>query len=164
MDSYTIRNMIPSDWDEVKTIYEEGIRTKNATFETSAGTWKKWDQDHLSEPRLVAQSDGHILGWTALSPVSGRCIYDGVADVSIYIGTDARGKGVGSALLEKLIEESERQNIWTLQAGIFPENEGSIKLHEKSGFRIVGTREKMGIMDGTWRDILLMERRSKKVM
>jgi len=164
MDEFSIRAMHSTDWDSVKTIYEAGIRTKNATFETSAGPWEKWDKDHLSEPRLVAETDAGILGWAALSPVSGRCVYGGVADVSVYIAPEGRGKGIGTALMEKLVEESERLNIWTLQAGIFPENRASIKLHIKSGFRVVGTREKIGKMDGTWRDILLMERRSKIVM
>lgn len=164
MSIFFIRNMAPSDWDDVKAIYEDGIRSKNATFETSAGSWEKWNKGHLTEPRLVAEYNSGILGWAALSPVSGRCVYGGVAEVSVYIGANARGKGVGTELLKKLIEISERHEFWTLQAGIFPENKGSIKLHQKAGFRIVGTREKIGKMDGTWRDILLMERRSKKVM
>lgn len=164
MTSINIRNMTASDWDDVKSIYEAGIATRNATFETSTGTWEEWDAGHLSMPRLVADSSGKILGWAALSPVSGRCIYQGVAEVSVYVGTGAKGKGIGTALLSRLISESEQEEIWTLQAGIFPENGPSIKLHEKLGFRIVGTREKIGKMDGQWRDVILMERRSMIIM
>ncbi len=157
-----IRPLESADWEQVKTIFEEGIRTKNATFETSAGTWNEWDESHMTDPRLVALDGDRIIGWAALSPVSNRCVYGGVAEVSVYVAAAAQGKGVGFALLGRLIEESEHQNIWTLQAGIFPENNASVKLHEKAGFRIVGTREKLGRMDGHWRDVLLMERRSEK--
>lgn len=163
-DSIRIRQMKPSDWENVKSIYEAGIATKNATFDTSAGTWEKWDSDHLTDARLVAENSDQIQGWAALSPVSERCVYGGVAEVSVYIANDVQGKGLGTALLDRLIGESEQQNIWTLQAGIFPENKASVKLHEKMGFRIVGTREKIGKMDGQWRDVVLMERRSKNVM
>ncbi|CAN5471768.1 GNAT family N-acetyltransferase [soil metagenome] len=163
-DSVEIREMMQSDWEGVKSIYEAGIATKNATFETSAGTWKKWNSDHLTSPRLVAENSDQILGWAALSPVSGRCVYGGVAEVSVYIANAAQEKGVGTALLDRLITKSEQQNIWTLQAGIFPENKASLRLHEKMGFRIVGKREKIGKMDGQWRDVVLMERRSKNVM
>lgn len=156
--------MKPHDWESVKSIFEDGIATKNATFETAAGTWEKWNSDHLTDARLVAENSDQIQGWAALSPVSGRCVYGGVAEVSVYVANAMHGKGLGSALLDRLIEESEQQNIWTLQAGIFPENKASINLHKKLGFRIVGTREKIGKMDGQWRDVVLMERRSKKVM
>lgn len=158
-----IRPLKASDWEQVKTIYEEGIQTKNATFETSAGSWQDWDDSHFSTPRFVAEENARILGWAALSPVSDRCVYGGVAEVSVYVSSVAQGKGIGSALLNKLVTSSEKQDIWTLQAGIFPENKPSINLHEKNGFRIVGTREKLGKMDGQWRDVLLMERRSKTV-
>ena len=161
--SYTemkIRNMNPDDWPAVREIYEEGIATKMATFETSAGTWEKWDQGHLAEPRLVMTKGEEVLGWAALSRVSGRCVYGGVAEVSVYIRASAKGRGIGTLLLEELIRRSEENGIWTLQAGIFADNHPSIKLHEKVGFRLVGTREKLGRLDGVWRDIVLMERRS----
>jgi L-amino acid N-acyltransferase YncA len=158
-----IRNMNPDDWPEVREIYEEGIATKMATFETSSGTWEKWDQGHLTEPRLVTTEGEEVLGWAALSPVSGRCVYGGVAEVSVYIRASAKGRGIGTQLLEELIRRSEENGIWTLQAGIFADNHPSIKLHEKVGFRLVGTREKLGRLDGVWRDIVLMERRSDVV-
>jgi L-amino acid N-acyltransferase YncA len=163
MNEVMIRSMDDSDRERVLSIYEEGIRTGNATFETSAGSWEQWDAGHLKSPRLVAESAEEVVGWAALSPVSGRCVYGGVAEVSVYVSSAARGKGIGVALLTRLTEESEKHNIWTLQAGIFPENEASIKIHEKAGFRTVGIREKLGKMDGRWRDVVLMERRSEKV-
>lgn len=158
-----IKNMQPKHWSKVREIYEEGIATKMATFETEAGSWEKWDKTHLPEPRLVAESGGLIIGWAALSGVSNRCVYEGVAEVSIYISTSKTGKGVGSQLLQALIQQSEKLGIWTLQAGVFTENHASIKLHEKHGFRIVGIREKLGKMDGSWRDVTLLERRSRSV-
>lgn len=156
--------MKPDDWGMVKAIYVEGIQSGNATFETSAGSREKWDADHLQEPRLVCEKKGTVVGWAALSPVSDRCVYGGVAEVSVYVSAGARGHGIGSALLKRLVEETESQGIWTLQAGIFPENEASIHLHKKAGFRTVGTREKLGKMDGQWRDVVLMERRSENVL
>lgn len=155
-----IRNMNPEDWLPVSEIYEEGIATKMATFEISAGTWEKWDQGHLNESRLVMAEGEEVLGWAALSSVSGRCVYSGVAEVSVYIRSLAKGRGIGTRLLEELIRQSEESGIWTLQAGIFADNHPSIKLHEKMGFRLVGSREKLGQLDGVWRDIVLMERRS----
>lgn len=163
MESHQIRPMKPGDWGLVKAIYDEGMQSGNATFETSAGSWEKWDTDHMQEPRLVCEMRVPVVGWAALSPVSDRCAYGGVADVSVYVSAGARGHGIGSALLKRLVEESESQGLWTLQAGIFPENEASIHLHKKAGFRIVGTREKLGKMDGRWRDVVLMERRSENV-
>ena len=158
-----IRAMKPSDWPQVKRIYEEGIATGHATFETSAPTYDDWDQSHLEIGRYVyTGEDDKILGWVALSPVSDRCVYGGVAEQMVYVARDARGKGVGGALLEALIRETEKQGYWTLQAGIFPENTGSMKLHEKHGFRVVGVREKLGQMKGVWRDVILLERRSGK--
>jgi len=151
-----------TDWQMVKTIYEEGIATGNATFQQSAPEWEEWNNSHLKFSRIIAQENNTIIGWAALTPVSGRCVYAGVAEVSVYISTSARGQGLGKQLLEKLVEESEVNNIWTLQAGIFPENIASIKIHESCGFRILGTREKIGQMNGVWRDTILMERRSKK--
>jgi L-amino acid N-acyltransferase YncA len=155
--------MQPEHWQQVKIIYEDGIKTGNATFETSAPEWEVWDQAHMQQCRLLAVENNTVLGWAALVPVSGRCVYAGVAEVSVYISADARGKGLGKLLLQKLIEESEANNLWTLQAGIFPENIASIKIHQDSGFRIIGKREKIGKMNGIWRDTLLLERRSDKV-
>jgi len=159
----TIQNLEPAHYSSVKRIYEEGIATGNATFQTEAPEWDEWNNSHLQHSRLVAIENGELLGWAALTPVSGRCVYAGVAEVSVYVSTKARGKGVGKFLLEKLIEESERNNIWTLQAGVFPENASSLKIHEASGFRKIGLREKIGKMKGIWRDTVLLEKRSKAV-
>lgn len=154
--------MKPSDWEAVKEIYEEGIATGNATFQQSAPTWHEWNSTHLQHSRIVAK-DNNVLGWAALTPVSGRCVYAGVAEVSVYVSDKARGKGLGKQLLQKLVDESEANNIWTLQAGIFPENIASIKIHEACGFRILGKRERIGKMNGIWRDTVLLERRSETV-
>jgi len=153
--------MQPTDWEAVKRIYEEGIATGNATFQQQAPDWKEWDSSHLQHSRIIAKENDAIAGWAALTAVSGRCVYAGVAEVSVYVSENARGKGLGKKLLQSLVEESEANNIWTLQAGIFPENISSIKIHEDCGFHILGTREKIGQMNGTWRDTILMERRSK---
>ena len=155
--------MSPADWPAVRAIYEEGIATGNATFQPEAPLWEEWDAGHLRSCRLVAEHAGHIVGWAALSGVSSRCVYAGVAEVSIYVAADARGGGIGRQLLEALVAESERAGIWTLQAGIFPENLPSVTVHERCGFRVVGRREKLGQMDGRWRDVLLLERRSRSV-
>jgi L-amino acid N-acyltransferase YncA len=153
--------MTPDDWPHVRAIYLEGIATGNATFETEAPSWEAWDRAHVAEPRLVARDvDGSVLGWVAVTPVSGRCVYAGVADLSVYVSAAARGRGVGRLLLQALIESSERTGIWTLQAGIFPENAPSLALHRACGFRDVGRRERIGKMHGVWRDVLLLERRS----
>lgn len=157
----TLDKMLPADWEALKQIYEEGIATGNATFQQRAPGWEEWNNDHLPHSRIIAKEDGTILGWAALTRVSGRCVYAGVAEVSVYVSSKARGKGVGKQLLQKLIEESEANNIWTLQAGIFPENIASVKIHEALGFRILGTRERIGQMNGKWRDTIFMERRSK---
>ncbi|WP_285057557.1 GNAT family N-acetyltransferase [Pedobacter ginsengisoli] len=156
-----IIKLLPAHSDDVKTIYLHGIATKQATFQTEAPSWEEWDKGHLPELRYVAIIDGAVAGWAALSPVSSRCVYAGVTEVSVYVHEDYRGKGAGTALLQKLITESETNNIWTLQSGIFPENIASIALHEKLGFRKIGYREKIGKMDGLWRDTVMMERRSK---
>ena len=149
-----IEAMQPEDWPAVREIYLEGIATKNATFETEAPEWAKWDAGHLKACRLVARSNGQVVGWAALSPVSGRCVYAGVAEESIYIASSARGQGVGKKLLAALVDESEQAGLWTLQTGIFPENQVSIHLHEQCGFRVLGVREKVGQMDGVWRDVV----------
>lgn len=156
-----IRALEPNDWNDVKGIYIEGIATRQATFQTDAPSWEDWDQAHLPTLRYVGIKDGQIAGWIALSPVSGRCVYAGVAEVSIYVSEKFRGQKVGFYLLEFLIAESEKQGIWTLQAGIFPENYASLSLHQKSGFRIIGFREKVGKQHGIWRNVNLLERRSK---
>lgn len=158
-----IRHMHKTDWEDVARIYEEGISTGFATFEQQAPTYESWDQAHVESCRLIAEEDGHILGWAALSPVSGRCVYGGVGEVSIYIGTESRGKGVGKALLKKLVTESENAGFWTIQSGIFPENKGSIALHEKVGFRFIGKRERVAKIHGIWKDNLLFEKRSNTI-
>lgn len=150
-------------WEDVRRIYLEGIATGNATFEKSAPDWSKWDTGHLPSCRLVAIDSGSVIGWAALSAVSGRCVYSGVAEVSVYVASNAQGRGTGRALLNELVVASERANVWTLQSGIFPENTASIELHKRCGFRIVGIRERLGCMDGRWRDVALMERRSAVV-
>lgn len=155
--------MLPFHWESVKQIYLEGIAAGNATFQTSAPSWSDWDEAHVKNSRIIAVEENEILGWAALTPVSGRCVYAGVGEVSVYVSKKARGKGVGKKLLQALIQESEKNNFWTLQAGIFPENNASVKIHVESGFRIIGTREKIGQSKGLWRDTLLLERRSKTV-
>ena len=153
-----------SHYSIVKEIYELGIATGNATFQTEAPSWEIWDQEHLTKGRLIAIDENNkIVGWAALTPVSGRCVYAGVAEVSVYVHPNAQGKGIGKKLLEQLIRESEKDNLWTLQAGVFPENSSSLKIHEQCGFRKVGYREKIGKMKNVWRDTVLLERRSKAV-
>ena len=160
---YVIDEMRADDWQQVRAIYLEGIATGHATFETEAPTRESWDAAHLRAGRLVARAGGEVSGWAALSPVSGRCVYAGVAEVSVYVGRAFRGRGCGRALLEALIRSSEAAGIWTLQAGIFPENDESVRLHLRCGFREVGRRERIGRMGGRWRDTLLLERRSEIV-
>ena len=159
----TIRPMRPEDWPMVRSIYEEGIATGDATFESSAPSWEKWDAGHLAIGRLVAEVDGTVAGWAALSGVSDRCVYAGVAEVSVYVAESARGRGIGRQLLQALIEAAEGGGIWTLQAGIFPENTSSVALHLGSGFRELGRRERLGQLGGGWRDVLLRERRSRSI-
>jgi phosphinothricin acetyltransferase len=159
----TIEQMTAGSWSEVARIYEAGIATGNATFETKVPDWDSWDKAHRKDCRLVAKIDNKIAGWAALSNVSDRCVYSGVAEVSIYVDSEFRGMGIGDKLMDALIKESELNGIWTLQAGIFPENTGSIKLHHKYGFTTVGTRKSLGKLRNKWRDVLLLERRSKIV-
>ncbi|PIB29314.1 phosphinothricin acetyltransferase [Maribacter sp. 4U21] len=159
-----IKPMDQGHWDVVSEIYKEGIDTGIATFETQVPTYKDWDKAHLKSCRIVALDKTTVIGWAALSPVSGRCVYGGVGEVSVYISRTSRGTGVGKLLMKHLIYESEKEGLWTLQSGIFPENKASIKLHEKVGFRYIGKRERVGrTSQGTWKDNLLFERRSKLV-
>jgi phosphinothricin acetyltransferase len=162
-ESYCLAEMTADDWPLVRAIYLEGIAGGNATFEKTAPAWEQWDSGHLPGCRLVAREGDAVAGWAALSGVSGRCVYAGVAEVSVYVASRAQGRGLGLALLNALVEASERAGIWTLQAGIFPENVASLRIHQKAGFRTVGVREKLGAMDGRWRDVVLMERRSAVV-
>ena len=158
-----IERMRPGHWGSVRAIYREGIATGDATFETEAPEWELWDAAHLRCCRLVALEGESVAGFAALSPVSSRKVYEGVAEVSVYVGARFRGKGVGRALLEALIRESEAAGIWTLQAGVFPENAASVALHLACGFREAGRRERVGKLAGRWRDTVLLERRSKVV-
>jgi phosphinothricin acetyltransferase len=159
----TITALLPKHWPSVKTIYEDGLATGHASFQTTAPSWEEWDAAHLLHSRLVAVDGNQVIGWAALTPVSSRCVYAGVAEVSIYIDPLRQKEGIGTVLLEKLIEDSEQNGIWTLQAGIFPENKASLHLHESAGFRQVGYREKIGQMKGIWRDTILLEKRSQTV-
>ena len=163
MNEIKICQMTDKSWSEVARIYESGIATKNATFQTEAPDWDSWDKAHRKDCRLIAVINDTIVGWAALSNVSSRCVYSGVAEVSVYVDSEFRGKGVGDKLMDSLINESEMNGIWSLQAGIFPENIGSINLHHKHGFRTIGIKERIGKMDKTWRDVTMVERRSKTV-
>jgi L-amino acid N-acyltransferase YncA len=158
-----IRGMEAADWEDVRAVYLEGIATGDATFETDAPEWERWDAAHLAHCRLVARSGETMAGWAALSPVSARRVYAGVAETSVYVAANFRGVGVGRALLGALIICSEQHGIWTLQAGIFPENLASLALHRQHGFREVGRRERLGKMNDRWRDVVLLERRSEVV-
>lgn len=158
-----IKRLRQEHYPEVAQIYLHGIRTGNATFQTDAPIWEEWTKSHLEHSRIVAVQNGRVLGWAALTPVSGRCVYAGVAEVSVYVTDSLKGRGIGTQLLKNLIAESEKNNIWTLQAGIFPENAASLKIHENLGFRKIGLRERIGQMNGKWRDTVLLERRSTVV-
>jgi phosphinothricin acetyltransferase len=173
---FPIMPMPPELWPAVREIYREGIATGTATFETEIPSLEKWDSNHHKDCRLVAlepfEKDGEfvipleqvtVIGWAALSPVSGRPVYRGVAEVSVYVAAAVRGRGVGKALLRALVNESEQNGIWTLQAGVFPENVASISLHKSCGFREVGVRRRIGKLGDVWRDVLLLERRSANV-
>jgi phosphinothricin acetyltransferase len=158
--SVTVDAMQPADWDAVARIYAEGLGTGHATFETSVPGWAAWDASHLPEHRFVARSGDAVMGWIAVSPVSSRCVYEGVVEESVYVAERARGAGIGRLLLERLIESTESAGIWTIETGIFPENLASLALHESCGFHRVGVRERLGRLDGRWRDVVLLERRS----
>ena len=155
-----IRRMGPGDWPHVAAIYAAGIATRNATFETEVPSWKEWDAAHLADHRFVAVEGDNVAGWVALTAYSDRCCYEGVADLSVYVDPASQGRGIGRLLLEQVIRSSVEAEIWTLQAGIFPENAASLALHRRCGFRDVGTRERIGKLDGVWRDVLLLERRA----
>lgn len=157
----SIRPLGERDWPAVRAIYAEGIATGDATFETAAPAWERWDAAHLAAHRLVALIDSEVCGWAALSPVSDRCAYEGVAEDSVYVAAAARGRGVGHALLTPLLTSADAGGIWTVQAGIFPENVASVRLHQRCGFRVVGTRERLGCLHGVWRDVILLERRKR---
>jgi L-amino acid N-acyltransferase YncA len=160
---FVIGPMDGDDWPEVLAVYEEGIASHEGTFETSAPSWVEWSEAHLPECRLVARGEGILLGWAALSPVSRRQCYSGVAEVSIYVLGAARGRGIGTALLEELITESEACGFWTLQGARFPENDASLRLLARCGFREIGRRERIARLNGVWRDTVLAERRSQRV-
>jgi L-amino acid N-acyltransferase YncA len=157
----SVRSLVRDDWPAVRDIYEQGIATGNATFETEAPDWSAWDRVHSL--RLVAEQGGEVLGWAALSPVSERCVYEGVAEDSVYVSSAAQGRGVGRLLLDELVRRAEADGIWTVQTGVFPENRASLELHKRCGFRVVGVRERLGKHDGVWRDVVFLERRSKEV-
>jgi L-amino acid N-acyltransferase YncA len=156
----SIGPMSPSDWAAVAVVYEEGIATGQATFDERPPAWADWDRGHLTEPRLVARRGGRVVGFAALSPTSGRPVYRGVAEVSLYVAAEERSSGVGRALGLALVEASERAGIWTLEGLIFPENRASLTLCEALGCRVVGVRERLGRMGDRWRDVVLVERRS----
>jgi L-amino acid N-acyltransferase YncA len=158
---FAIDSMRAEDWNSVRVIYMEGIGSGNATFEKSAPEWEHWDKEHLAACRLVARCGNEVLGWAALSAVSHRPAYAGVAEASVYVAERARGSGIGRALLSALITNSEREGIWTLQAAIFPENTASLELVRSLGFRVVGTRVRLGCLNDHWRDVVLLERRSR---
>jgi phosphinothricin acetyltransferase len=163
MQQLVFRQMMPSDWQAVAQIYKEGIDTGNATFQTEIPTWEEWDRGHLKICRIVAEINNKVVGWVSLLAVSNRPVFTGVAEVSIYISAQHRGQKIGHQLLKQVIAESETNNIWLLHSGIFRENSSSIKIHESLGFRNMGYREKMGKMNGVWRDVLILERRSRIV-
>ena len=154
-----VRPLDPSDYAAVAAVFAEGIATGRATFETTVPTWEEWDAAHLADHRLVAELDGEVVGWVAVVPYSRRAVYRGVGEESVYVAERARGRGVGRALLEAVIESARAGGLWTLQAGIFPDNEPSLELHRRAGFREVGVRERIGQLDGVWRDVVLLELR-----
>ncbi len=159
----TIKSMLPEHWSEVAIIYQDGVETGMATFEKEIPSWEVWDSNHIKACRIIAVLNKKIVGWAALSPVSSRCVYGGVGEVSVYVSNGFRGNQIGEKLLRRLIMESEENGLWTIQSSVFPENIGSIKLHEKVGFRKIGYREKIGALNGVWKDNILLEKRSKLI-
>lgn len=160
----TVRPMTAADWPAVRAIYQAGMDGRNATFETAAPDWERWDAGHLADHRFVAvDGGGRVVGWVAASGVSDRCVYAGVVEHSVYVDTQAQGRGIGRMLLDALVASTEAAGIWTIQSGIFPENEASLAVHRAAGFRVIGHRERVGKLDGIWRDTLLVERRSPTV-
>jgi phosphinothricin acetyltransferase len=153
--------LLPAHWPAVAEIYRQGIETGDATFETEVPTWEAWDAAHLSPHRFVAVAGRNIVGWVAASAVSDRCVYAGVVEHSVYVAAGARRQGVGLALIGQLVRSTEQAGIWTVQTGIFPENQAGVRLHEQAGFKVVGRRERLGRLNGVWRDVLFLERRSK---
>ncbi|MDB5122001.1 MAG: ywnH [Mucilaginibacter sp.] len=158
-----IEPLTEKHWPEVAAIYKSGVATGNASFSLAEPDWNGWDKAHVKNCRLVATENGTVLGWVALTAITDQCVFAGVAEVSVYVAENARGKGIGKQLLKTVIDESEKNNFWTLEARIFPENLASVKIHEENGFRIIGSRERIGQLNGVWRDTLLLERRSVKV-
>lgn len=163
MNNFRFKYIQKEDYSKVQSIYAEGLTTGNATFQTTIPEWEDWDASHHLHSRLGIEMEGKLIAWAALSPVSKRKVYEGVAEVSIYVGENYQGQQLGSILLKELIVESEKNGIWTLVASIFPENFSSIRIHEKNGFKILGRREKIAQLHGVWRDTVLMERRSLSV-
>ncbi|MFJ6414343.1 GNAT family N-acetyltransferase [Terribacillus saccharophilus] len=159
MKSALVRQLVRNDWERVRDIYKIGIESGNATFETNAPDWEYWNNGKLSFGRLVAEIEGKIAGWVALSPYSSRQVYSGIVEVGIYVDPDFQGNGIGSALLETVLRVCEKEGVWTVQASIFPENDASLALHQKFDFRVVGRREKIAQLNGKWRDVVLMEKR-----
>jgi phosphinothricin acetyltransferase len=151
----SVEEMTAADWPAVADIYRQGLDTGHASFETEVPAYEAWDRRHLGRPRLVARVDGDVVGWAALSPASDRCVYGGVAEDSVYVAAAATGRGIGRSLLSELVRRAEDEGIWTVQAGLFPENEASLALHERCGFRVVGRRERLGKHHGSWRDVVL---------
>jgi phosphinothricin acetyltransferase len=158
-----IRKLLKTDFESVKSIYQQGIDTGHATFQERAKDWDEWDKYTMNVCRLVAVVNDDVVGWAAISTVSSRCVYVGRAEVSIYVAAASRDSGIGYALLNALARCSEREGIWTLESSIFPENHASISIHKKNGFKVVGVREKLGKMNNEWRDLIFMERRSSSV-
>jgi L-amino acid N-acyltransferase YncA len=158
-----IRELRKEDWPAVREIFEQGIAGKNATFETEAPSWEAWDRSQLDGHRWAAVEGGRVVGWVAAHPVSSRPCYRGVVEHSVYVDDDWQGRGIGRALLERLVESTEEDGIWTIQTGVFPENEASLALHERCGFRVVGSQERLGKLDGVWRDVVVLERRSEVI-
>lgn len=154
--------MHPGDSQRVLEIYKMGLESRNSTFEISAPSWQEWDSKHLTHSRFISEEEGILTGWAALAPFSARDVYKGVAELSIYVAETFRGKNIGSALMEEIIASSEFNGIWTLVSSVFPENEATLRLHKKFGFREIGRRERVAKLDGLWRDTILLERRSNK--